>query len=117
MKIRRWNGNFVITIPKLDEPKPSKSGKSILVATSGIRKSKLKVDGHSILYVANVFFYPAARPVSASAKERGKKRAAPSRMSRKPPAEVDGRRRKVRDLVGSQKGPTQLTKSQRRTDE
>lgn len=103
MKIRRWNGNFVITIPKLDEPKPSKSGKSILVATSGIRKSKLKVDGHSILYVANVFFYPAARPVSGTAKKRGKKRTAASRMSRKPPVVIDKRRRKVRGPGGLSK--------------
>jgi hypothetical protein len=84
MKIRRWNGNFVITLPALDEPRPSKTRKSILIATSrGVRKSKLKVDGRSILYIANVFFYPVARPVSGIAKKRGNKRTAPSRMSRK----------------------------------
>jgi hypothetical protein len=106
MKIRRWNGNFVITLPALDEPRPSNTGKSILVATSGIRKSKLKEDGHSILYVANVFFYPAARPVSGTAKKRGNKRTAASRMSRKPPAVINGRRRKVRGPGGFSKGPT-----------
>jgi hypothetical protein len=86
MRIRRWNGNFVITIPMLNEPRPSKTGKSILVATSrGLRKSKLKVDGRNILYAANAFFYPTpeARSVSGNAKKRGYKVAAASKISGK----------------------------------
>lgn len=99
MRIRRWNGNFVITIPMLDEPRPSNTGKSILVATSrGLRKSKLKVNGRNILYVANAFFYPVpeARSVSGNAKRRDYKAVATSKISRKSLAVVDERRRKIR---------------------
>jgi hypothetical protein len=65
----------------LDEPRPSRTGKSLLIATSsGVRKSKLKVDGDSILYVANVFFYPSVRqrPVPGHAKKRRSKKSAAS---------------------------------------
>jgi hypothetical protein len=117
MRIRRWNGNLVITLPALDEPKASRTGKSVLVATSrGVRKSKLKFDGRSILYVANAFFYPTteAKPVSGNAKKQGNKRAATSRTLRK---SVSSNRRKKKQGEGSgwllQNGAAQLTKSHR----
>jgi hypothetical protein len=77
MKVRRHNGNLTITIPLLEEPRLSKSRKSMLIATSfGVRKSKLKVDGQAALYVANVFFYPAGK--TGNVKKRRMKMAANS---------------------------------------
>jgi hypothetical protein len=56
MRIRRRNGNMVITVPMLAEPRSTNSGKSLLIASSlGVRKSRLKVDGRNILYTANAF--------------------------------------------------------------
>lgn len=83
MKVRRRKRNLVIELSLLDEPRPSKSGKSVLIASSfGVRKSKQKVDGNSLLYVANVFYYPVARQESASgnAKKRSNRRAAASKF-------------------------------------
>ncbi len=78
MRVIRRNGNLVITIPLFDKPRPSMSGKSLVVASSlGLRKSKLKVDGLNIFYTANAFCFPVPNPRSASrnAKKRRKKRA------------------------------------------
>ena len=67
MNLRRRKKTLVITIPLLDEPRRSKSGKSVLIASSfGVRKSKLKIDGCNLLYLANAFHYPAATPGPAS---------------------------------------------------
>ena len=86
MKIRRRKGHLVITIPMFDERRRSKSGRSVLIASSlGVRKSKLKTDGCNILYVANAFYYPEANPGPASGKteKRSNKRAvALSRLRR-----------------------------------
>jgi hypothetical protein len=79
MRVIRRNGNVVISLPLLDEPQPSKSGRSLLIATSrGLRKSKLKQDGSNLFYTANVFFFPVAKSGSDSgnSKKRRKKRAA-----------------------------------------
>jgi len=56
----------------------------MLVASShGVRRSKLKADGRNVLFVANAFYYPAARPASGNAKKRSKKRAAaPTKLRR-----------------------------------
>ena len=85
--IRRRKKNLVITIPLRDEPRPSKSGKSLLIATTrGVRKSRLKHDGQSVLFVANVFYYPVAKSQSASssAKKRSKKRVTePTKLRRR----------------------------------
>jgi hypothetical protein len=86
MKVARRNGNLVITIPLFEEPRPSNSGRSLVIATSrGVRKSKLKVDGRNILYVANAFFNPVAKPGSTAgnAKKRRKKRFAASTKRRR----------------------------------
>jgi|HubBroStandDraft_6_1064221.scaffolds.fasta_scaffold125219_2 hypothetical protein len=81
MRVIRRNGNAVISLPLLDEPELSTSGKSLLIATSrGMRKSKLKQDGSNLFYTANVFFFPVAKSESGSgdSKKRRKKRAAAS---------------------------------------
>ncbi len=87
MRAIRRNGNLVITIPLFDEPRPSNSGKSLLIASSrGNRKSKLKVDGRNIFYTASGFFYPVAKQGSPAreANKRRKKMAlgAPKRRTR-----------------------------------
>jgi hypothetical protein len=55
MKTEVTNDRFVISL-KLREPKPSKSGKTLLVAsTHGVRSSSVKVDGRPVLVNANAF--------------------------------------------------------------
>jgi hypothetical protein len=86
MKLSKYGANYVITIPTYDEPRPSKSGKSVLIASSrGVRKSKRRIDGRSLRYLANVFYYPEAtpRPISRRAKKRHDKRTAASRRLRR----------------------------------
>jgi hypothetical protein len=81
MRVIRRNGNAVISLPLLDEPETSTSGKSLLIATSrGMRKSKLKQDGSNLFYTASVFYFPVAKSESGSdnSKKRPKKRAADS---------------------------------------
>jgi hypothetical protein len=86
MKLSKYGANYVITIPMYDEPRPSESGKSVLIAGSrGVRKSKRKVDGRNLHYVANVFYYPEVTPrlIPRRAKKRRNKRAmAPRRLRR-----------------------------------
>ncbi len=56
MRVIRRNGNAVISLPLLDEPELSTTGKSFLIATSrGMWKSKLKQDGSNLFYTASVF--------------------------------------------------------------
>lgn len=87
MKLSKYGTNYVITIPTYDEPRPSKSGKSVLVASSrGVRKSKRRIDGWSLRYLASVFYYPEVtrRPISRNAKKRHSKRTtAPRRVRRR----------------------------------
>jgi hypothetical protein len=86
MKLSKYRANYVITIPTYDEPRPSKSGKSVLVAGSrGVRKSKRRIDGRNVLYVASVFYYPAVTPrlISHNAKKRHNKRTVASRRLRR----------------------------------
>lgn len=81
MRVIRRNGNAVISLPLLDEPELSTTGKSVLIATSrGPRKSKLKQDGFNLFYTASVFFFPVAKSESGSgnSKKRRQKRAAAS---------------------------------------
>jgi hypothetical protein len=73
MKLSKYGANYVITIPTYDEPRPSKTRKSLVVASSrGLRKSKRRIDGRNILYVANVFYYPAAKPQASLNNSRKK---------------------------------------------
>jgi hypothetical protein len=86
MKLSKYGANYVITIPTYDEPRPSKSGKSVLVASSrGVRKSKRRFAGRSLRYLANVFYYPEVAPrlISRNAKKRRNKRIAASRRLRR----------------------------------
>jgi guanylate kinase len=86
MKLSKYGANYVITIPKYDEPQRSKSGKSVLIASSrGVRKSKRRIDGRSLRYLANVFYYPDVTPrlISRQAKKRHNKRTTVSRRLRR----------------------------------
>jgi hypothetical protein len=48
--------NLVITIPLFEKPKPSSSGKSLLVCSSrGVKKLSVKFDGQPIRIVLNGF--------------------------------------------------------------
>lgn len=86
MKLSKYGANYVITIPKYDEPQRSNSGKAMTVAsTRGNRMSKRKIDGQNVRYTASVFFYPAATPrlISRNAKKRHNKRTVALRRLRR----------------------------------
>jgi hypothetical protein len=58
MKSRIENGNLIIELP-LEEPRPSKSGKTLLVAsTRGVKPSAAQLKGKMISIVANAFIFP-----------------------------------------------------------
>ena len=86
MRIKRWGKNLVITIPLYGQPQPSKTGKSLVIASSrGVRKSKLRFDGCNILCTASAFYYPVARVRAGTRrpkKRRNKRAMAPVRLRR-----------------------------------
>jgi hypothetical protein len=85
MKIRRWGENLVITLPLYDEPRCSRTGKSMVIASSrGTRKFKQRFDGCNILCTASAFYYPVTRvwPALRRAKNRRNKRAMAPRRRR-----------------------------------
>ena len=52
------NKNLVLTIP-LNAPRPSSTGKTLLVATTkGSQRTTLELEGNRVYVVANAFFYP-----------------------------------------------------------
>ena len=55
MKTEIINGNLVITIP-MQEPTPSASGKTLVVATtSGNKETDVKVDGKNVTIGLNAY--------------------------------------------------------------
>jgi hypothetical protein len=86
MKIRRWGGNLVITLPMYDEPRRSRTGKSMVIACScGTRKFKQRFNGCNILCTASAFYYPVARVRAGTRrpkKRRDKRAMAPVRLRR-----------------------------------
>jgi hypothetical protein len=55
MKARIRKRKLIIALP-LEDPKPSASGKSMVVASShGVRRTRLKLNGKSICIVANAW--------------------------------------------------------------
>lgn len=60
MKARRRKGMLIFSLPLIDPPRPSKSGKRLLVATSrGGRRTSLRSHGRPIFVNANVYIRPA----------------------------------------------------------
>jgi hypothetical protein len=59
MKVRKRNGTLVISLPIIDPPRSSSSGKRLLVGTSrGARRTGLK-HGEKPVYVnANAYIHP-----------------------------------------------------------
>jgi hypothetical protein len=56
MNVKIENGELVIRIKMKDPPRPSKSGKTLLVATSGgIAKTDVTVDGKQLSIGLNAF--------------------------------------------------------------
>jgi hypothetical protein len=55
MSLKQMKNKLVITL-KMCNPVPSRSGKTLLVATTrGVRKSAVEVDGRRVRFVANAF--------------------------------------------------------------
>ena len=62
MTARIYKQYLVIRLPLLEKPRPSKSGKSQLIATSrGPQKVSVRVDRHAIFIIANAFFRTVSR--------------------------------------------------------
>ena len=83
MKVRKRKGTLVITIPLLNPPKPSRSGKRLVVATSrGARRTGLKLGKKPIYVNANAYVRPDeqqdqrkhARATSSARRKRARKR-------------------------------------------
>jgi hypothetical protein len=83
MSTRRRNGKFFIGLPLFDEPQQSRTRKSFVIASSrGVRKSKLKVEGLNIHFVAYAFYYPtrmAKKPSRSKSKVLSGLRNAPGK--------------------------------------
>jgi hypothetical protein len=59
MKVRMRSEKLVITLPVLDPPKPSRSGKRLLVATShGFRRTAVKIRDKRIAVSVNACIRP-----------------------------------------------------------
>jgi hypothetical protein len=59
MNARFRKGMLVITLPVIDPPKPSKSGKRLLVATSrGVRRTSSRIGKKPVYVNANAFVRP-----------------------------------------------------------
>jgi hypothetical protein len=71
MKARFEKKRFVISLPLIDVPRLSRSGKSFLVATSrGARKTNCKIEGNPIYVSASAFIRKhRLRPQRMSAKK------------------------------------------------
>jgi len=56
MKAKFRKGMVVITLPRIRPARPSKSGKTLVVATStGPRRTKLRVNGKSVVVIASAW--------------------------------------------------------------
>jgi hypothetical protein len=70
MKVIKKGQELVITIP-LEKPKPSKSGRTLLVCSSrGVRPLAVSVEGKTLYLVLNGFIYPEERVPVGNTKNR-----------------------------------------------
>ena len=70
MKVTKRGQELVITIP-LERPKPSKSGRTLLVCSSrGVRPVGVSVEGKTLYLVLNGFIYPEERVPVGDTKNR-----------------------------------------------
>jgi hypothetical protein len=70
MKVIKRGQELVITIP-LERPKPSKSGRTLLVCSSrGVRPVPVSVEGKTLYLVLNGFIYPEERVPVGDPKNR-----------------------------------------------
>jgi len=61
MDVKIENGNLVITLPCFKPTVASKSGKTLLVAsTRGVKKTECFIDDSPIYIGVNAFYYPPA---------------------------------------------------------
>jgi hypothetical protein len=70
MEVKIRKGNLIIILP-LEKPRPSASGKTMLVASSrGVRRTAIRLDGELLSVVANAFFYSNGRPRAKATRRR-----------------------------------------------
>lgn len=56
MKARIENGKLIIELPVIDPPVPSKSGKTLVIATTRGNK-RVNIDGQNIIIGVNAYKY------------------------------------------------------------
>jgi hypothetical protein len=61
LKVQQNGDVLKIELP-LEKPKPSKSGKTMVVAsTHGVKTTEVRYKGRKIVVVANAFIYPSEK--------------------------------------------------------
>jgi len=74
MESRIEDGILVIELP-LEKPRPSATGKTLLVAsTRGVKRSTARVNGKTISIVANAFIFPGGKITQRRGKPLGTER-------------------------------------------
>jgi hypothetical protein len=74
MDARIEDGNLVIELP-LEKPRPSATGKTLLVAsTRGVQRSTARFKGKTISVVANAFIFPDTGVTERPGKPSGAQR-------------------------------------------
>jgi hypothetical protein len=94
MKTKFRKGMVVITMPRISPVRPSKSGKSLVVATSvGPRRTGLRVNGKQVIVTASAWIHPDEPVKLAERKDKAtpRKRVI-GRNARKFPAKRRNRR-------------------------
>jgi hypothetical protein len=97
MKIRNRKGMLVITVPLINPPRKSKSGKTLLAASSsGPRRTKLRVNDKPVIAIVTAYVRPDGY-VKRTRIARRKKSSKPQRVSQRrqmgPTAQAKHRRR------------------------
>jgi hypothetical protein len=66
LEVRAEDEALIIRLPRFQTPTRSRSGKSLLVATTGgVKRTPLLVHGSPVYIVANAFFYDSERRTTA----------------------------------------------------
>jgi hypothetical protein len=64
MQLKFEDGKLLITLPRIDPPQRSRSGKSHLIATTrGVKRTPLLVEGLPVYVVATAFVYGYGEPL------------------------------------------------------
>jgi len=98
MKIRKRKGTLVITVPLINPPKKSKSGKTLLVASSnGPKRTSVIIDGKHVVFIFAAYVRPdgyVKRTRIPRRKKSSKRRRVNQRKQTEPSAPAKHQRRR-----------------------